>query len=135
MKPRPRSLLSTLLLLALLTGTGSDQSSDTAEIQQGLNGLLEEEVPSEGKEHEEERFVDGGWVVYNGDGDTVNVTASNITVPLCCGVGMAFNMTWMSCEPAAYTAPITFHYKVCMCVGVLGWVCNGVRCCGFGSCV
>ncbi|XP_050719562.1 G-protein coupled receptor Mth2-like [Eriocheir sinensis] len=107
MKPRA-GLLFSLLLLALLTGTGSDQSRDTGGIQQGLNGLEEEEAE---QKEEQESFVDGGVAVYNGDGVDVNISSSNITVPLCCGVGMTFNMTMMKCEPAAYTAPVTFHYE------------------------
>lgn len=83
MKPRPGNLLLSLLLLALLKATGSDQSSDREVLQQVLQETTEDDAPA----------------YYN------------VTVPSCCALGMTFNMSYMECEPAVNTIPIRFHYE------------------------
>lgn len=98
MKPRSTTLLVTLLL-ALLSGTGSNQSNDRGALQQELKGLDEEELMREVLAASTTRM----------DGDVSG--SSNVTVPSCCAIGMTFNMTYMECEPAANTSPITFHYE------------------------
>ncbi|KAK8747615.1 hypothetical protein OTU49_016496 [Cherax quadricarinatus] len=87
-----------LLLVALLVvgvaGSGASSGQNTVNEEGRASPLTQEEV-----EEKVEALLEVGEI------------EANVTVPVCCGFDMVFNMSKMSCDPAQEKPLISFHHE------------------------